>query len=69
MVTVPVMLWRWSASCCHSVDDPAGQADLPSLLESGVAEPRGARLGVAGRSAVASGMASPLSAHEERWAR
>jgi hypothetical protein len=57
-----------SASCGRLNGDPAGRQAPTTLPASGGAEPLGARLGVAGRAAVASSMASLLSAREgEVW--
>jgi hypothetical protein len=56
------------ASCGRLDGDPAGRPAPTTLPVSRRAEPRGARLGMAGRAAVASSMACPLSAREgERW--
>jgi hypothetical protein len=56
------------ASCSRLDGDPAGRPAPTTLPVSGGAEPRGARLGMAGRAAGASSTASPLSAREgERW--
>jgi hypothetical protein len=58
------------ASCGCLDGDPAGRPAPNTLPVSWGAEPRGARLGMAGRAAVASSTASPLSAREgERWQR
>jgi hypothetical protein len=55
-------------SCGRLNVDLAGRPAPTTLPASGGAEPRGARLGVAGKAAVASSTASPLSAREgERW--
>ncbi len=55
-------------SCCRLYGDPAGASAPTTLPVSGGSEPRGARLGVAGRAAIASVTASPLSAREgARW--
>jgi hypothetical protein len=55
-------------SCCRLYGDPAGALSPTTLPVSRGSEPRGARLGVAGRAAVASVTASPLSAWEgARW--
>jgi hypothetical protein len=57
-----------NTSCCRLCEDPAGAPALTTLPVSGRLEPRGARLGVAGKTAVASSTASPLSAREgARW--
>jgi hypothetical protein len=56
------------ASCSRLDGDPAGRPAPTTLPVSAGAEQRGARLGMAGRAAVASSTASPLSAREgERW--
>jgi hypothetical protein len=53
-------------SCCRLCEDPAGAPAPITLPVSGGSEPRGARLGVAGRTA--SSTVSPLSAREgARW--
>jgi hypothetical protein len=58
----------YRTSCCRIGGDPAGKAAPTTLPVSRGAEPRGARLGVAGRDAVASSTASPLSARVGvRW--
>ncbi len=55
-------------SCCRLCEDPAGAPAPTTLPVSGGSEPRGARLGEAGRTAVASSTVSPLSAREgARW--
>jgi hypothetical protein len=55
-------------SCGRLNVDLAGRPASTTLPASGGAEPRGARLGVAGKAAVASSTASPLSSREgERW--
>jgi hypothetical protein len=55
-------------SCCRLCENPAGAPAPITLPVSGGLEPRGARLGVAGRTAVASSTVIPLSAREgARW--
>jgi hypothetical protein len=55
-------------SCCRLCGDPAGAPAPITLPASGGSEPRGARLGVAGSTAVASSTVSLLSAREGvRW--
>ncbi len=57
-----------STSCCRLCEDPAGALAPTTLPVSGRSELRGARLGVAGRTAVASSTVSPLLAREgARW--
>ncbi len=58
------------ASCCRGGGDPAGKAAPTTLPASGGAEPQGARLGLAGRTAVSTCPAGPLSYPKEgevRW--
>jgi hypothetical protein len=55
-------------SCCRLCENLAGAPAPITLPVSRGSEPRGARLGVAGRTAVASSMVIPLSAREgARW--
>jgi hypothetical protein len=55
-------------SCCRLSEDPAGAPAPTTLPVCRGSEPRGARLGVAGKTAIASTTASPLSAREgARW--
>jgi hypothetical protein len=55
-------------SCCRLCEDPSGAPALTTLPVSGGSELRGARLGMAGKTAVASSTASPLSAQGgARW--
>jgi hypothetical protein len=53
-----------STSCSRLDGDPASRPAPTTLPLSGGVEPRGARLGMAGRAAIASSTASPLSAQE-----
>ncbi len=58
------------ASCCRIGGDPAGKVAPTTLPASGGAEPREARLGLAGRTAVSTCPAGPLSYPKEgemRW--
>jgi hypothetical protein len=64
----PIPVFFRGAGCCRV--DPAGKAAPRSLPVDGGAERHGARLGVAGKTAVPSCTASPLSGPKEgevRW--